>query len=113
MPVKQAAALAIQMVRGILSMGWALWSRDHVSNPTLEVHPHDPSRPFRLAFRTVNLKVADLAQFGTIPTRRKSRFRKLLTGLHLRKTCRRKPFSRKQFAASSKKPRHSSRLSGR
>src|SRR5512142_1501468 len=69
MPGKQAAALAIQMVRGILSMGWALWSRDHVSNPTLEVHPHDPSRPFRLAFRTVNLKVADLAQFGTIPSR--------------------------------------------
>ncbi|MBV8232502.1 MAG: hypothetical protein JO329_21170 [Planctomycetaceae bacterium] len=52
---------------GILSMGWAFWSVDHVSNPTLEVHPHDRSRPFRLAFRSVNLKVADLAQFGTFP----------------------------------------------
>jgi hypothetical protein len=48
-------------------MGWALWSVDHVSNPTLEVHPHDQSRHFRLAFRSVNLKVVDLAQIGTIP----------------------------------------------
>src|SRR3954454_11866987 len=48
-------------------MGWALRSGDHVSNPTLEVHPHDPSREFRLAFRTVNLKVAHLAHIGTFP----------------------------------------------
>src|SRR5512135_1480700 len=67
-PVKHAAALAIQTARGILSMGWALRSGDHVSNPTLEAHPHDPSRPFSLAFRSVNFKVADLAQFGTFPT---------------------------------------------
>src|SRR3954454_16707203 len=46
-------------------MGWALRSGDHVSNPTLEVHPHDPSREFRLAFRSVNLKVAHLAHIGT------------------------------------------------
>src|SRR5512142_2862285 len=83
MPGKQAAALAIQMVRGILSMGWALWSRDHVSNPTLEVHPHDPPRPFRLAFRTVNLKVADLAQFGTIPRFLDGISYNHLRGLHL------------------------------
>src|SRR3954447_1228921 len=51
-------------------MGWALRSGDHVSNPTLEVHPHDPSREFRLAFRTVNLKVAHLAHIGTIPNSR-------------------------------------------
>jgi hypothetical protein len=59
--------LAIQTAKGILTMGWALRSGDHVSNPTLEVHPHDPSREFRLAFRTVNLKVAHLAHIGTIP----------------------------------------------
>src|SRR3954469_9595016 len=30
MPVNPAAALAIQLAKGILSMGWAFWSVDHV-----------------------------------------------------------------------------------
>src|SRR3954452_7371435 len=30
MPVNPAAALAIQVAKGILSMGWAFWSVDHV-----------------------------------------------------------------------------------
>ncbi len=43
-------------------------SMSKVSNPTLEVHPYDRSRQFSLAFRSVNLKVADLTYIGTFPT---------------------------------------------
>src|SRR5262245_65423340 len=48
-------------------MGWALRSRDHVSNPTLGVHPHDPSRESCPAFRTVNLKAAPLGLYRDGP----------------------------------------------
>src|SRR3954451_15011059 len=53
-PVRPTAALAIQEARGILIMGWASWSVDHVSNPTLGVHPLAQSRRQRLRLRIVN-----------------------------------------------------------
>jgi hypothetical protein len=40
---------------------------DAVSNLTLEIHPLARSRRFGLAFQSVNLRSADLAQSGTIP----------------------------------------------
>src|SRR5205809_907879 len=39
---KRAATLPMQVARGILSIGCALWYGDRVSNPPLAVHPsHD------------------------------------------------------------------------
>src|SRR5712671_4126988 len=67
MPVSPAAALAIHMARGILSMGWAAWSVDHVSNPTLGVHPLARSRCQGLVLGIVNPNATKLGRFGTVP----------------------------------------------
>src|SRR5438309_9104614 len=74
-PVRPTAALAIQVTRGILSMGWASRSVDHVSNPTLGVHPLARSRCQGLVLEIVNLNATSSGQFGTIPglIRRQSR----------------------------------------
>src|SRR5947209_7782832 len=66
-PVRPTAALAIQVTRGILSMGWASRSVDHVSNPTLGVHPLARSRCQGLVLEIVNLNATSSGQFGTIP----------------------------------------------
>src|SRR3954471_21666587 len=66
-PVKPTAALAIQVTRGILSMGWASWSVDHVSNPTLGVHPLARSRCQGLVLGIVNPNATHSGQVGTIP----------------------------------------------
>src|SRR3954452_22331408 len=68
MPDRPTAALAIQVTRGILSMGWASWSVDHVSNPTLEVHPLARSRCQGLVLGIVNPNATSSGQFGTIPS---------------------------------------------
>src|SRR5947209_11389594 len=67
-PVRPTAALAIQVTRGILSMGWASRSVDHVSNPTLGVHPLARSRCQGLVLEIVNLNATSSGQFGTIPS---------------------------------------------
>src|SRR3954453_163516 len=66
-PVRPTAALAIQEAKGILIMGWAFRSVDHVSNPTLGVHPLARSRCQGLALRIVNPNATVSGQFGTIP----------------------------------------------
>src|SRR5580692_1747723 len=85
MPVKAAAALATQMAEGILNMGWAFLSVDHVSNPTLGVHPLARSRCHGLVLRIVNLNSANSGRFGTVPALDSS------TDCHY--TCRRSPDS--------------------
>jgi hypothetical protein len=59
--------LAIQVTKGILSMGWAFGSVDHVSDPTLGVHPLSRSRCHGLALRIVNLNAVNAGRFGTVP----------------------------------------------
>src|SRR3954447_401984 len=66
-PVRPTAALAIQEAKGILIMGWASWSVDHVSNPTLGVHPLARSRCQGLVLGIVNRIAANSGQFGTVP----------------------------------------------
>src|SRR3954468_20503689 len=48
-------------------MGWASWSVDHGSNPTLGVHPLARSRCQGLVLGIVNLNAANSGQFGTVP----------------------------------------------
>src|SRR5437899_11229622 len=48
-------------------MGWAFWSADHVSNPTLGVHPLARSRCQGLVLGIVNPDATSSGRFGTIP----------------------------------------------
>src|SRR5437660_9905745 len=48
-------------------MGWAFGSADHVSNPTLGVHPLARSRCQGLVLGIVNPDATSSGRFGTIP----------------------------------------------
>ena len=66
-PVKHAAALAIQVAMDILSMGGplAVWIPSAI--PLLRSTPSHDQDVFDLVFQSVNLKSTDSAQIGTIP----------------------------------------------